>query len=207
MNTLVRRDSEVRPSQIGRFGIHRAGIVRFILGMGLLAGAALGAMFTLAGRGPDSQGAPGIEGTWELTNLNGEPISGGSAVPVIWQRVSFRGGKVCGETLIPSGAAQGRVSLPFPDQSVDRVVTTPDDAGLRVMWSGTYQIDEHEQATMHIGKAVYFLKSKPMPGGQTMEFNLDVILMLPGTALYHRSLSSPAQMPRHDLELFPGAAR
>ena len=122
--------------------------------------------------------------------MNGNASGTGTARGVLWQRVSFRAGKVRGETLVQAGPDSGRVYLPFPDESVDRVITMPDNSALRVMWSGTYELDEHRQMTLHIGKAVYFAQIAWRGAGQTMEFNQDIILTLPGAAAYRRAIGS-----------------
>ena len=207
MNILVRQDTQNPAVLGGRLRFRSGGLVRFFVGLGLLAGAALGALFTLKGGGQDLLCVPTVEGTWELAALNGEPAGSLSVPGVVWQRVSFRGGKVRGETLIQSSLESGLARLPFPDESVDRVISASDNTSLRVVWSGTYQIDDHQQVTLRIGKAVYFARLTWRTGGQTIEFNQDVILTMSGAATYRRSVSSPARRPHRDLELYPGAVR
>ncbi len=207
MNILARWDSGVRAVRQGRYAFQPRALVRFLVAVGLMAGAGLGAMLTLKGSGTDIRNTPAIEGTWELSALSGKPVRAESAAGVVWQRVSFRAGKVRGETRVQSSPSAGSVNLPFPNESVDRVISAPDDSSLRVLWSGTYEIDAHSQVTLHIGKAVYFVKFVTQAGKLAIEFNQDVILTLPGTAGYRRAVASPAPLPQDNLELFPTAVR
>ena len=167
---------------------------RLLIGGGLLVGAIIGALITTFGVGIKPRPEPGIEGTWDLATLGEQPVSASSTAGILFQRVTFRAGKLSGQSVVRPVSDTGQVRLPFPDESVDSVTTTADDPNIHVQWSGTYQIDDHRQATIHVGKAVYFAKVELFPGGQTMQFNQDVVLTLPGIGKYRRYISS-AQTP------------
>ncbi len=208
VNTLVGQDAiTVRSGTRRRSAFRPAGLGRHSVALGLLACAALGALFTLQGGGNGSGTTPTIEGTWELAALNGKPTGPEAGTEVVRQRVWFRAGKVRGETLVQPRPEAGRLALPFPDESVDRVVPSSDDAVVRVLWSGTYKVDEHRQATLRIGKAVYFARLTLRASGESMDFNQDVILTLPGVASYRRSVSPPDRPPTRELEPAQGVKR
>jgi len=207
MNIIGWWSRGLRTVQGARFAVRPRLLARFLIAVGLMAGAGLGALLTLKGSGADVRSNPTIEGTWELTALSGEPIRAESSAGVIWQRVSFRGGKVRGETRVQSSPTPGMIKLPFPDESVDRVISGSGDSGLRVLWSGTYEIDGHRQVTLHVGKAIYFAKFTWRTENQAIEFNQDVILVVPGAAAYRRAIASPEKPAQDELELFPGSVR
>ncbi|HLJ54828.1 MAG TPA: hypothetical protein VKT77_07280 [Chthonomonadaceae bacterium] len=169
---------------------------RLLIGGGLLAGAALGALLTLFGAGIRQQPAPDLDGTWELAAIGEQPVAAGSPSGVVSQRVIFGGGRLRGETVYSPSAAGGGTRLPFPDESVDRVSSSPDSPNLRLLWGGTYQIDSHRQVTLHVGKAVYFASASFRAAGQTMELNQDVILTLPGAGKYRRVTAAPRRTSR-----------
>jgi len=59
---------------------------------------------------------------------------------------------------------------------------------------GTYEIDK-DQVTLHIGKAIYFVRLTWRAGGEALEFNQDVILTYSGTAAYGRASTSHSTRP------------
>jgi hypothetical protein len=188
MNTLARDNPRSAGLALRRAPLRTGDFVRLAAGAALLAAAAFGAIFAITGSASDRKAPPALEGTWELSSLNGEPTGSEAWPAVVWQKVSFRGGTVRGETVVKMEKQAGGVRLPFPDESVDRVVATADGTGLRALWSGTYQVGARDQVILHIGKAIYFVKVSPTPNGETIGFNQDVILALPGAASYRRSL-------------------
>lgn len=181
--------------------------LRIVIGVLLLgAGAAGAALFMISPTGR-SQAMTTVEGTWELSSVGGAPAGPDGHSVVLWQRLALRGGKIRGETLVSSVPDGAVAKLPFPDDSVEKVVPNADETGFRVLWSGTYQIDEHRQLTAHIGNAVYFVKADLRDSGQTLEFNQDIILTLPGTARYRHAASPAARRPLPPKEPFSPPVR
>jgi hypothetical protein len=195
MNSLVRHNAKSlvtgrrgSPLSIGKFA-------RIIIGCALLAASAGGAFLFVNGGGPGVSNPPSLEGTWELATLGGAAPADGHLSGVLAQRVAFRGGTVRGETLVLTDTGSTSQKLPFPDETVDRVVPSSDGAGVRILWSGSYETADREQVTLHIGKAVYFVRLTWRDGGETPQFNQDVILTYPGTAAYRRASTARMTPP------------
>jgi hypothetical protein len=169
-------------------------MARIIIGVALLAAAAMGAFLFVNGGGPGGNSPPDIEGTWELSNLSGTAPGEGQLSGVLWQRVAFRAGRVRGETMILTDSTAAGQKLPFPDETVDKVVPNSDGGGVRVIWSGSYEL-EKDQVTLHIGKAIYFVRLAWRAGGEALEFNQDVILTYAGAAGYGRANSIHTTRP------------
>jgi len=187
-NTIARRDNRAAGAR-SRLSLRPLGqLARLIIGVALLATATIGAFLFVNGGGPGVYNPPEIEGTWELASLSGTPPGAGHLSGVLWQKVAFRAGKVRGETLVTTELSALGQKLPFPDESVDKVVPNSDGSGVRILWSGTYELDK-DQVTLHIGKAVYFVRIAWRYGGEAFEFNLDVILTYAGAAVYDRANS------------------
>jgi hypothetical protein len=163
-------------------------LARVIIGVALLIAAATGAFLFVNGAGTGSNMPPDIEGTWELSNLGGAAPGDGHLCGVLWQRVAFRAGKLRGETMVLTDSTTAGQKLPFPDESVDKVVPNSDGGGVRVIWSGSYEFDK-DQVTLHVGKAIYFVRVKWQAGGEALELNQDVILICAGAAAYGRANS------------------
>jgi hypothetical protein len=139
---------------------------------------------------PTKAPAEALDGTWELKSLNGLPIGETTSSAIVSQRVSFREGKIRGETLIRANTDAATSAMPFPDESVTKVLSNSDETGVRVLWNGTYDLDEHQQLALHIGKAIYFIKVTRQPDTHSLELNQDTILTVHGTAKYQRASSS-----------------
>jgi hypothetical protein len=163
-------------------------LARLIIGIALLAASTTGAFLFVNGGGPGVNNPPDIEGTWELSALCGAVPGEDHLSGVLRQRVSFRDGTVRGETLVKTELSTLGQKLPFPDESVDKVVPNVDGSGVRVLWSGTYEVDK-DQVTLHIGKAIYFVRLTWKSGGEAIDFNQDVILTYAGAAAYGRASS------------------
>ena len=187
MNYLVSANSKAKG--LNATGIVRTvgSLIRILAAMSLLAAAAFGGLLYLNGTQATGGRPATLDGTWELQTLNGDAPNGPSTPGLIRQTLSLRAGKVRGETLLQPLTDQGVVKLPFPDESVDGVVPAAGESRIRVMWSGIYELDSDHQLTLHIGKAIYFLKTTWKPGDQNMELNQDIILTAPGAARYTRA--------------------
>jgi hypothetical protein len=163
------------------------GLLRAAIALILMAGAAVGAWLYINSATSNAADAPTLDGTWELSRLDGVSIADSSPEGILSQRMALRAGKVRGETVIRANADAPTATLPFPDESVDRVITNADETGVRILWSGTYRIDDQGQITLHIGKAVYFVKMTWGAEHQSLAFNQDAILTLHGAANYRRA--------------------
>jgi len=168
-------------------------LFRVVLALALVTCAAAGAWLYVSPPGPKSQDAPTIEGIWELKLINGELPGDSASSGIVSQRVALRAGKVRGETVVRTNPDVPAAALPFPDESVDRVVTNADETGYRVLWSGTYDNDDRNQVTLRIGKAVYFVKASIRADREAIDFNQDIILTVHGAAHYRRAHSSRSQ--------------
>ena len=104
--------------------------------------------------------------------------------------MALRAGKIRGETVLRSNPEATPDAMPFPDESVDRVIPNTDKSGYRILWSGTYDVDASNQMTLHIGKAVYFVKATWNADRAAVEFNQDIILTVHGAARYRHATSS-----------------
>lgn len=138
--------------------------------------------------------AGGLEGTWELESLDGTAIGEQTTSPILSQRMSLRDGTIRGETRVRANTDASTSSMPFPDESVTRVVASADETAVRVLWDGTYQLDDNQQLALHVGKAVYFVKVAWKRDRNVVELNQDTILTIHGAATYRRAISS--QKPR-----------
>lgn len=186
MDTLVRRDRATGSVRGAWAGIRSSGL-RAVLALVLLAAAGIGAWLYVGAAEPAALNGPMLGGTWQLFTVDREPTGERSSYGVISQRMALRAGKVRGETIIRASSDAGSVAMPFPDESVDRVIPNADETGFRVLWSGTYEVDSSRQVTLHIGKAVYFVKLTLSADRQAIEFNQDVILTAHGAAVYRRA--------------------
>jgi hypothetical protein len=169
------------------------GLLRAAIALILMAGAAVGAWLYINSATSNAADTPTLDGTWELSRLDGVSLGETSPAGILTQRMALRAGKVRGETVIRANSDAPTATLPFPDESVDRVITNADETGVRVLWSGTYRMDDQGQITLHIGKAVYFVKMTWGAGHQSLAFNQDVILTLHGDATYRRAGASSVQ--------------
>ncbi len=201
MNTLVRHSQGTRASSGPARAVPMRGCLRLCVGLALLSSMVAGGFLFVRGPSRVSQDEPGLDGTWELSSVKGDPPGSGDLSGIEWQRVAFRNGAIRGETMVQSSEGSP-LKLPFPDESVDRVVRSADDTGFRVLWSGSYQSGSGRVLTIHIGKAVYFLKASSRESSQSVEFDQDPLLTVHGSAIYRRAVSTWPHRPRHGTELF-----
>jgi hypothetical protein len=193
MNILVGRAHVIRLWGARVVGPRLHGLVRAGAALILITGAGVGAWLYINSARSNAADAPTLDGTWELSRLNGAAIGEASPAGIVSQRIALRAGKLRGETVVRFNSDAPTAPMPFPDETVDQVIPSADESGLRVLWSGTYRVDDGGQMTLRIGKAVYFVKMKWRSEHQALEFNQDVILTVHGDAHYRRAGSTRVQ--------------
>ncbi|HZO88272.1 MAG TPA: hypothetical protein VFB38_08025 [Chthonomonadaceae bacterium] len=156
----------------------------------------IGAVGVLVGMrmGPAHRGAQApawtertLAGTWELQSIKGDPVGPNADSVILSQRVTFQAGKLTGETHLRANTDAATTAMPFPDQSVRKVIPGALSQDVTVTWDGTYKLLDRNRIELQIGKANYRAAVTLNPQAHTMEADHDIILTYPGPARY-RSL-------------------
>lgn len=130
-----------------------------------------------------------LDGAWELTAVNGDPVGPKADSTVLSQRITFRQGRAFGETVLRARSEVATTALPFPDQSVRRVIASPDGHDVTVKWDGAYTLLENRRLELHFGAATYRAAVTLAPNARSLRFDHDAILTFPGPTDY-RALSA-----------------
>lgn len=131
-----------------------------------------------------AQSAQAVEGTWELQSINGDPVGQKADSVILSQRMTLRGGRIEGETRLPADTPAATTSMPFPDESVERVEASADGHEVTVSWSGTYSRKSDRVLELQIGQATYRAALTLDPVARTLEMDHDAILTFKGPARY-----------------------
>ncbi len=133
-----------------------------------------------------------LNGVRTLHSVNGDPVGPTAAYVIATQDITFRDGKFHGLTMLRADTDAGTSVLPFPDETVTRVVASADGRWLNVYWDGTFSIIDDRRIELRIGKAAYLATVDIRPSQHTVAFNHDPILTFHGEARYCAMLP-----PRH----------
>lgn len=131
-----------------------------------------------------AQSAQSVEGTWELRTINGDPVGQKADSVILSQRMTLRGGRIEGETRLPADTPAATTSMPFPDESVEKVEASADGHEVTVSWSGTYSRKSDRVLELQIGQAAYRAALTLDPVARTLEMDHDAILTFKGPARY-----------------------
>jgi hypothetical protein len=139
--------------------------------------------------GPRTSAAPPLTeqtlaGTWELQSINEVPVGPDKDSVLLAQRVTFRDGKLHGETSLRPDTNAATSDMPFPDDSVTAVHASADDHDVTVTWDGTYRLLPEHRLELRIGKAFYRVEAIFNPTTRTLQFDHDAVLTFRGAARY-----------------------
>jgi hypothetical protein len=138
-------------------------------------------------RGPKAApplSAQAVEGTWELQSIHGDPVGQNADSVILSQRVTLRGGKIAGETRLHGETPAATTTMPFPDESVEKVESSADGHAVTVTWAGTYRIKNGRVLELRIGQAAYRAALTLDPATRTLVMDHDAILTFQGPARY-----------------------
>ena len=179
---------EIRPARRNRWQLILAGVCV----IGILGGARL-ARNRARESGNRLWNESALTGTWELKTVGNDPVGPDKDSAVLSQRVTFTAGKLRGETHL-RGDVPATAALPFPDASVHKVQSSLDGHDITVTWDGTYTVEDNGRIGLHVGKAFYFALGSWRNGGQTLQFDHDLVLTYQGATRYQPASDAPSHV-------------
>lgn len=137
-----------------------------------------------------------LQGTWALQSIGSDPVGPEVASTVISQKISFAGGKLHGETVLRGDSPATAATLPFPDETVTRVVSSPDGHEVTATWDGSYTWLDERRLEFQVGKAKFLIAAHLDPNSHQLQLDQDAILTYRGLAHYQAAPAASAPQTR-----------